>query len=138
MSVDRTVSRCIGSPWRRNKHSVRFGSLAALSGQFSPMSGSGGKADVFRIDFGSLKFNVCFSTKRTLLANRNSIFQGPLSARSGHCELKSRNRSALTLSVNFAQKISQLRLFTITQTQPKSDLYHVHTLRAMHTELDDT
>ncbi len=27
--IDRTVSRCIGSPWCRNKHSVRFGSAAA-------------------------------------------------------------------------------------------------------------
>ncbi len=64
-------------------HEVRFGSLAALLHYISRMSASEGKADVFRFKFGSLRFIVRFSPKRTLLPQRNSNFQGPLSARSG-------------------------------------------------------
>ncbi len=48
------------------------------------MSASEGKADVFRFNFGSLRLNVRFSPKRTLLLQRNSNFQVPLAARSGH------------------------------------------------------
>jgi len=54
------------------------------------MSASECKADVFRFNFGSLRLNVHFSPKRTLLPRRNSNFQRPLPARSGHL---SRRRS---------------------------------------------
>jgi hypothetical protein len=63
---------------------VRFGSLADPLTNISRMSASEGKADVFRFNFGSLRLNVRFSPKRTLLPRRNSNFQGPLSAISGH------------------------------------------------------
>ncbi len=66
----------------------RFGSLAALLTNISLMSGFEGKADVFRFNFGSLRFNVRFSQERTLLPRRNSNFQGPLSATSGRAVLK--------------------------------------------------
>ena len=64
--------------------SVGFGSLADPLTNISLTSASEGKADVFRFNFGSLRLNVRFSPKRTLLPRRNSNFQGPLSARSGH------------------------------------------------------
>jgi len=50
------------------------------------MSASGGKADVLRFNFGSLKLNVRFSPKRTFRLAKTTCFEGPLSARSGRSE----------------------------------------------------
>ncbi len=84
---------------------VRFGSLADLFTNISLMSASDGEADVFRFNFGSLNPNVRFSPKRTLLPRRNSNFQGPLSARSGHL-LKS-VRNVLFPTFSFSCRIDQ-------------------------------
>ncbi len=79
MFTDRLIktTRC------RYSSNVRFGSLAAPLANSSSMSASEGKADVIRFNFGSLRLDVRFSPKRTLLPRRNSNFQGPLSAISG-------------------------------------------------------
>ncbi len=70
-------------PPRSASSNVRFGSLADPLTDISLMSASEGKADVFRFNIESLRLNVRFSPKRTLLPRRNSNFQGPLSARTG-------------------------------------------------------
>ena len=73
------------------------------------MSASEGKADVFRFNFGSLRFNVRFSPKRTLLPQPNFNFQGPLSAKSGHSRWAKNG------------DYYSLRLFEVTLSRPTGD-----------------
>ena len=66
---------------------ARFGSLAALQNDISPMSASGCKPDIRRADFERFNINVRFSRKRTFRLAKTSCFERPLSAKSGHGEL---------------------------------------------------